>query len=56
MKEFERLFLWFYSVAYFFSYPIILNEFQRYQKRIEMFVGSALIIFGIKVAFTKVNS
>lgn len=48
-------FIWFYSVAYFFSLPLILNKFQRYQKRIEMFVGAALIIFGIKVAFTKAN-
>lgn len=48
-------FIWFYSVAYFFSHPLILNKFQRYQKRIEMLVGAALIIFGIKVAFTKAN-
>ena len=47
--------IWFYSVAYFFSHPIILNKFQRYQKRIETFVGAALIIFGIKVAFTKAS-
>ncbi|WP_372642178.1 LysE family translocator [Ancylomarina sp.] len=48
-------FIWFYSVAYFFSHPLILSKFQRYQKRIETFVGAALIIFGIKVAFTKAN-
>lgn len=46
-------FIWFSSVAYFFSHPVILNKFQRYQKKIEMFVGAALILFGIKVAFTK---
>lgn len=48
-------FIWFYSVTYFFSHPLILSKFQRYQKRIESFVGAALIIFGIKVAFTKAN-
>lgn len=48
-------FIWFYCVAYFFSHPIILKKFERYQKRIETLVGVALIIFGLKVAFTKAN-
>lgn len=48
-------FIWFYCVAYFFSHPVIRYKFERYQKKIEMFVGAALIIFGIKVAFTKAN-
>ena len=48
-------FIWFYCVAIFFSHPIMQYKFQQYQKWIESFFGAALIIFGIKVAFTKTN-
>ncbi|MDO6802901.1 LysE family transporter [Wenyingzhuangia sp. 1_MG-2023] len=48
-------FVWFYGVASFFSHPKILDKFQKFQKRIETVVGIALILFGLKVAFTKSN-
>lgn len=46
-------FIWFYFVAFFFSHPLVIGKFQRYQKWVESFVGAALILFGIKIAFTK---
>jgi len=48
-------FIWFYCVAFFFSHPLVISKFQRYQKLIESIVGAALVLFGIKIALTRVT-
>lgn len=47
--------LWFYLVAVFFSHPLVLGKFQKFQKQIQRVVGTSLMVFGLKVAFTKLE-
>lgn len=47
--------VWFVSVSFLFSHPVLLNKFNQYKKSIERVVGSVLIAFGLKVAVSTNN-
>lgn len=44
--------LWFVTVSYLFSHPVLLKKFNNHKKAIERTVGSILVLFGLKVAIT----
>ncbi|RDX33589.1 LysE family translocator [Arcobacter sp. HD9-500m-PIT-SAG02] len=44
--------VWFISVSYLFSHSVLLKKFNKSKKTIERVVGSVLIGFGVKVAFS----
>ncbi|MGH1485448.1 MAG: LysE family translocator [Cellvibrionaceae bacterium] len=46
---------WFGFVSLFLSHPILLEKFNQCKSIIEKCIGTLLIAFGVKVAFTKIN-
>ena len=46
---------WFIAVSYLFSHPVLLDKFYKSKKNIERAVGTVLIGFGLKVAFSTNN-
>ncbi|WP_072679742.1 LysE family translocator [Arcobacter sp. LA11] len=47
--------IWFITVSYLFTHPILLDKFYKSKKTIERIIGSVLIAFGLKVALTSNN-
>ncbi|WP_428023194.1 LysE family translocator [Arcobacter sp.] len=47
--------IWFISVSFLFSHPMLLRKFTQYKKVVERVVGSVLIAFGLKVAVSTNN-
>ncbi|WP_428026494.1 LysE family translocator [Arcobacter sp.] len=47
--------VWFVSVSFLFSHPMLLRKFTQYKKVVERVVGSVLITFGLKVAVSTNN-
>lgn len=47
--------LWFITVSFLFTHPILLDKFYKSKKLVERAVGSVLIGFGLKVAISSNN-
>lgn len=42
--------IWFGTVSFMFSHPVLLQKFNNYKKAIERIVGTVLVAFGLKIA------